>query len=50
MKETFYKTRTRVTALAKQRVSVIEVKEGKAKLRMKRGFLKDKKENARNEI
>jgi len=47
MKETFYKTRTHVPSVAKQRISIVE---GSMRMQMKSGILKDKTESERNEI
>jgi len=45
MKKTFYKTRTRVPSVAKQRISIVE---GSMGMQMKSDILKDKSESERN--
>ena len=47
MKETFYKTRTRVPSVAKQRISIVE---GSMRMQMKSDILKGKTQSERNEI
>ena len=47
VKETFYKTRTRVPSVARQRISIVE---GSMRMQMKSDILKDKTESERKEI